>query len=121
MGLDVARVNTEAPRRFTTPRYLGRCLTYPRLSGTRTIFARPAAWRNDDTRDVEPRRDASPRERPALARETSLEIANTFRDGIIRRQLPPAAECANRETLHDLVNYIYMYIFVMTERRHKIM
>jgi len=23
------RVNTEAPRRFTTPRYHGRCLTYP--------------------------------------------------------------------------------------------
>lgn len=32
------RVNTEAPRRFTTPRYHGRCLTYPRLSGTQAIF-----------------------------------------------------------------------------------
>lgn len=37
------RVNTKAPRRFTTPRYLGRCLTYPRLSGTQAIFTPPAA------------------------------------------------------------------------------
>lgn len=39
VGLDGRRrVNTEAPRRFTTPRCHGRCLTYPRLSGTQAIF-----------------------------------------------------------------------------------
>lgn len=37
-GLRHRRVNTKAPRRFTTPRYHGRCLTYPKLSGTQAIF-----------------------------------------------------------------------------------
>lgn len=48
------RVNTKAPRRFTTPRYHGRCLTYPRLSGTQAIFTagRVTTTRATSTRDV---------------------------------------------------------------------
>lgn len=73
------RVNTEAPRRFTTPRHLGRCLTYPRLSGTQAIFT---AGRVTTTRATSARRRDALRggEHTALARatETSFAIANTF-------------------------------------------
>lgn len=34
------RVNTKAPRRFTTPPAYGPCLTYPRLSGTNHFHCR---------------------------------------------------------------------------------
>jgi len=97
------RVNTEAPRRFTMPRHLGRCLTYPRLSGTQAIFT---AGRVTTTRATSARRRDALREAPsARATETSFGIANTFsntgRNNLVSLRLMGDILRAGRRIVYD--------------------
>lgn len=95
------RVNTEAPRRFTTPRYLGRCLTYGRDFLARRPFShrRP---RNDDTRDVRP----TERRRKLQTRLRTRDENLAFRESCFRTDIFYIRR-------HLLLLFIIIFIFFL--------